>query len=60
LIVGPHDFTLSAQGAASYAFRMAAGEIVLDMQSSWVSIVSLYAGGGWPCGRMKDGRIVVF
>ena len=60
LKTGSHNFNPVAKGAALYAFRMAAGEIVLEMENYWCSLVPIYCGGNFPCGILPDRRIVVF
>lgn len=60
LKAGPHDFNPAARGAAAFAFRAAAAEIVTGGEDFWCSLVSLYSDGHWPCGLMADGKVVVF
>jgi hypothetical protein len=48
--VGPDNYAIAAKGAALYAARQAAGEIVVDMQDFWCSLIPLYAKGHWPKG----------
>ena len=60
LIIGPHDFNLSARNACAYATRMAACEIVTERQGFWCSLVKVFAEGNYPCGIMPDGKVVVF
>ncbi len=57
---GPHDYTTAARGAAVYAARMAAREIVAGFPGFWCQVMDLYHSGYWPCGRMDDGRLVVY
>lgn len=59
LIVGPHDFSEAARGAACYAARQAALEVLRNHPRTWCSIMRLYHAGHWPCGLIPDGRIVV-
>jgi hypothetical protein len=59
LRVGPHDFTEAAKGAAAFAARAAAGEIVVEKQGFWCSVISLYRSGHWPCGLLPDRTLVV-
>lgn len=60
LHAGTHNFTPAAHGAALFAVRRAAFEAVLDRPGFWCRMMSIYHGGHWPCGRLRDGRIVVF
>jgi hypothetical protein len=57
---GPVNWVFSAKGAALYAARQAAGEIVVDMQDFWCSLIPLYAKGHWPKGLASNGDIVIF
>lgn len=60
LIDGPHNLTPAAKGAAVFATRMAAREIVTDNQGTWCCILQYYSLGHWPCGRYPAGRLVVY
>lgn len=59
LRAGPHDFSNAARGAALFAARMAASEIVVGRAGFWCSIVPLYRTGHWPCGLLESGEVVV-
>ncbi len=59
LQVGPHNFTEAACGAAVFAARRAAYEILLDDCGFWCSIMNLYHQGHWPCGILPDKTVVV-
>ncbi|REK17190.1 MAG: hypothetical protein DWQ37_06895 [Planctomycetota bacterium] len=59
LRVGPHDFTEAARGAAIYAARRAAYEILLGVPGFWCQIMQIYKRGHWPCGILPDGQVVV-
>jgi len=59
LKVGPHDFTETARGAALFACRRAAYEILLGDCGFWCSSMSLYGEGRWPCGILPNGAVVV-
>lgn len=59
LVVGPHDFTKAARGAALFAVRQAALERVANIERPfWRPILSVYHEGFWPCG-LVNGRVVV-
>lgn len=58
LKVGPHDFTEAARGAALFASRRAAYEILLADGDFWCSVMSLYGEGHWPCGILPNGVVV--
>ena len=58
--VGPHDMLPAAKGAAAYAARMAATEIVVSRHGFWCSLIPLYVEGYYPCGYTEQGRVVVF
>lgn len=60
LKVGPHDFTEAARGAALFASRRAAYEILLSDCGFWCTAMSFYKRGHWPCGILKGGTLVVF
>lgn len=60
MIDGAHDYTAAARGAAQYAARMAAREIVTGCPGFWCRVMGLYHSGYWPCGIMDDGRLVVY
>jgi hypothetical protein len=60
LIVGPHDFTGAARGAALFAARRAAYEVVLREPSFWCRMINVYHGGHWPCGLLPNNQVVVF
>jgi hypothetical protein len=59
LRIGPHDFTEAARGAALFASRRAAYEILLGDSGLWCSILSVYQQGHWPCGILPNSNIVV-
>ncbi len=59
LQAGPHNFTEAARGAALFAVRRAAYEILLDDCGFWCSIMNLYHKGHWPCGILPDKTVVV-
>jgi hypothetical protein len=56
---GPHDFTETARGAATYAARRAAYEILLGAAGFWCNLIRVYHAGHWPCGILPDGQVVV-
>ena len=60
LVDGPHNLTPAPKGAAVFATRMCAREIVTDTRGTWCSILHYYALGYWPCGRYPHGRLVVY
>jgi len=60
LKIGPHDFQHVAHGAAAYACRRAALEIVHGQPGFWCALVPLYAAGHWPCGLMPDQTLVIY
>jgi hypothetical protein len=59
LVVGPHDFTEGARGAALYAARQATYETLLGEPGFWCRAIDVFHSGHWPFGLMPDGRIVV-
>ncbi len=59
LKTGRHDLTEAARGAATYATRMAARELVTDAPGFWCSVMSLYSAGHWPCGITHESELVV-
>jgi hypothetical protein len=59
LKVGPHDFAEAARGAALFAARRAAYEVLLGKPGLWCRLMAFYHAGHWPCGLLPDGRIVV-
>lgn len=59
LKVGPHDFAGAARGAALFAARKAAYEILVDECGIWCDIMNLYKQGHWPCGVLSTREIVV-
>jgi hypothetical protein len=59
LKVGPHDFTEAARGAALFAVRRAAYEILLGEPRFWCRLMKIYHAGHWPCGLLPDKQIVV-
>lgn len=59
LKAGPHDFTESARGAALFAVRRAAYEVLLGEPGFWCSLMKLYYAGHWPCGILPNKQIVV-
>ena len=59
LKVGPHDFTEGARGAALYAAKQAAYEILLGEPGFWCAAIDVFHSGHWPFGLMPDGTIVV-
>ncbi len=59
LKVGPHNFTEAARGAALYACRRAAYEVLLGDCGFWCSAMSVYGQGHWPCGILPNGVVVV-
>ena len=58
--VGPHNLLPAAKGAAAYAARMAATEIVVNRQAFWCNLITLYVEGFYPCGYTEQGDVVVF
>jgi len=62
LKAGPHDFTEAARGAALFAVRRAAFEILLAEPSErrfWCRLISVYQVGHWPCGILPNKQVVV-
>jgi hypothetical protein len=59
LQAGPHNFTEAARGAALFAARRAAYEILLNHGGFWCSAMQVYKRGHWPCGLLADGIVVV-
>ncbi len=59
LKVGPHDFAEAARGAAVFASRRAAYEVLLGNCGLWCSIMIQYGVGHWPCGILPDNIVVV-
>lgn len=59
LKVGPHDFSEAARGAALYAARRAAYEVLLGNCGFWCFVMSLYSQGHWPCGILPNRTVVV-
>lgn len=59
LVAGPHDFTEAARGAALFASRRAAYEVLLSDCGFWCSVMRFYGQGHWPCGILSDRTIVV-
>lgn len=59
LKVGPHDFTEGARGAALYAARQTAYELLLGEPGFWCRALEVFHAGHWPLGFMPDRRIVV-
>ncbi len=59
LKAGPHDFTEAARGAAAYAAKRAAYEVLLDDCGFWCSVMNRYAEGRWPCGILPSGEVIV-
>ena len=60
LKVGNSDSKEAAKGAALFAARRAAAEIVLGEEGFWCTLIPLFGAGHWPCGRLLDRRLVVF
>jgi hypothetical protein len=60
LEVGPYDFFLAARDCALYAARQAAFEIVLEQPGLGCELIRIYHAGHWPCGRLPNGKVVVF
>lgn len=59
LKAGPYDFTDAARGAALFAARRAAYEILLSECGFWCVAMGLYQQGHWPCGILATGKVVV-
>jgi hypothetical protein len=59
LKVGPHDFTEASRGAALFAVRRAAFEILLGEPGFWCKLMTIYHTGHWPCGMLPNKQIVV-
>jgi hypothetical protein len=59
LEVGPHKFTEAAKGAAAFAARRAALELIVNEPGFWCRAIFLYALGHWPLGVLPDRTIVV-
>ena len=59
LKVGAHDFTEAARGAAGYAARRAAYEILLGEAGFWCDVIKIYHAGHWPCGILPSHQVVV-
>lgn len=60
LRVGVHDFTNAAKGAAAYAARRAALELIAGKEVFWCPLITLYQKGHWPCGMTAKGKLIVF
>jgi hypothetical protein len=58
-VVGPHDFSEAAKGAALFAVRMAVTEVLTGNEGFWCSLLPLYQEGFWPCGTLGPGKVVV-
>jgi len=59
LKVGPHDFTEAARGAALFAVRRAALEILHGEPGFWCRLMKVYRAGHWPCGILPSKQVVV-
>ena len=59
LKVGAHDFTEVARGAALFASRRAAYEILVGDCGFWCSAMIVYGQGHWPCGILPNRSMVV-
>lgn len=53
------NLTGAARGAALFACRAAAAELVLGQPNFWCDIVLLYHAGNWPFGTTKSGDTLV-
>ncbi|QSI29787.1 hypothetical protein GNX71_09410 [Variovorax sp. RKNM96] len=60
LISGPHNYVEVAKGAALYCSRMAAVEVVVGRPGVWCDLLDIYCQGYWPCGRLKNGTLIVY
>ncbi len=60
LCLGRNDFTPAAIGAALYCVRMTSLEILAGHHGFWCEALELYRQGHWPCGRLPDGKLVVY
>ena len=59
LVEPPHDFTYPAKGAAQFASRMAAREIVVGRGGFWCRTIQFYNDGYWPCGFFAENQQLV-
>ncbi len=59
LKVGPHDFTEAARGAALFAARRSAYEVLVGQPDFWCRLMNIYHAGHWPCGILPNKQIVV-
>jgi len=59
LKTGAHDFTEAARGAALFASRRAAYEVLLGEPGFWCGLMKIYQTGHWPCGILRNGQVVV-
>jgi hypothetical protein len=59
LKMGPHDFTEAARGAALFAVRRAAYEVLLGEPGFWCRLMKVYRAGHWPCGILPTKQVVV-
>ena len=57
--VGPTDMGHAAHGAALFALREAAAEAHAARPGYWASLITLFAGGQWPFGRLSGARTAV-
>jgi hypothetical protein len=59
LKAGSHDFSEAARGAALFAARRAAYEILLGDPGFWCGLMDVYRSGHWPCGILPNKQVVV-
>ena len=59
LKIGPHDFTEAARGAALFASRRTAYEILLGDCGFWCLVMNVYKQGHSPCGILLTSKLVV-
>ena len=59
LRIGRTDLSIAARGAAGYAMRRAATEILLDSRGFWCELADLYHRGHWPFGIRGAGLVAV-
>jgi hypothetical protein len=57
--VGPTQLEPVARGAALFAARLAASEIVVGEPGFWCAMVRHYHQGHWPMGRNLKGEVII-
>lgn len=58
-IAPPHDFSVAARGAISFAFRQYITEQYFGLGNKWENIVNIYYAGHWPVGYTKENLIII-